>query len=234
MLRLVVYRLIECLAYMGHSSIWKLICAISVSNILTVGVHLSSTPSKSILDPPLLTIPESKLSDIKERQNMDHKITWYETAIDLLIIVSQWLPRQNTGKSDNLTDHFTNIEIHTCTHTFFPIFQQLGGNGSTVNLMPINWEFLQLQFDTKQSSVLRKKYPRKNKHAIASGLPTLRGHGQQSKELGKNPSVLFEKHRQIVQTQIRNRLTQRLIRVSTVLLFLQNVLWNWKMIPNTP
>ena len=75
MLRLVVYRLIECLAYMGHSSIWKLICAISVSNILTVGVHLSSTPSKSILDPPLLTIPESKLSDIKERQNMDHKIT---------------------------------------------------------------------------------------------------------------------------------------------------------------
>ena len=32
---------------MGHSSIWKLICAISVSYILTVGVHLSSTPSIS-------------------------------------------------------------------------------------------------------------------------------------------------------------------------------------------
>ena len=45
MLRGVVYRLIEYLASMGHSSIWKLICAISVSNILTVGVHLSSTPS---------------------------------------------------------------------------------------------------------------------------------------------------------------------------------------------
>ena len=36
------------------------------------------------------------------------------------------------------------------------MFQQLGGNGSKVNLMPINWELLQLQFDTKQSSVLRK------------------------------------------------------------------------------
>ena len=47
MLRGVVYRLIEYLASMGHSSIWKLICAISVSNILTVGVHLSSTPSIS-------------------------------------------------------------------------------------------------------------------------------------------------------------------------------------------
>ena len=29
---------------MGHSPIWKLICAICVCNILTVGVHLSSTP----------------------------------------------------------------------------------------------------------------------------------------------------------------------------------------------
>ena len=47
MLRGVVYRLTECLASMGHSSIWKRICAISVSNILTVGVHLSSTPSIS-------------------------------------------------------------------------------------------------------------------------------------------------------------------------------------------
>ena len=47
MLRGVVYRLIEYLASMGHSSIWKQICAISVSNILTVGVHLSSTPSIS-------------------------------------------------------------------------------------------------------------------------------------------------------------------------------------------
>ena len=47
MLRGVVYRLIEYLASMGHSSIWKLICANSVSNILTVGVHLSSTPSIS-------------------------------------------------------------------------------------------------------------------------------------------------------------------------------------------
>ena len=47
MLRGVVYRLIEYLASMGHSSICKLICAICVCNILTVGVHLSSTPSIS-------------------------------------------------------------------------------------------------------------------------------------------------------------------------------------------
>ena len=47
MLRGVVYRLIESLAYMGHSSIWKLICVISVCNTLTVGVHISSTPSIS-------------------------------------------------------------------------------------------------------------------------------------------------------------------------------------------
>ena len=47
MLRGVVYRLIEYLASMEHSSIWKLICAIRVSNILAVGVHLSSTPSIS-------------------------------------------------------------------------------------------------------------------------------------------------------------------------------------------
>ena len=46
-IRGVVYRLIESLASMGHSSIWKLICAISVCNTLTVGVHLSSTPSIS-------------------------------------------------------------------------------------------------------------------------------------------------------------------------------------------
>ena len=45
MLRGVVYRLIEFLASMGHISIWKLICAISDCNTLTVGVHLSSTPS---------------------------------------------------------------------------------------------------------------------------------------------------------------------------------------------
>ena len=47
MLRGVVYRLIEYLAFMGHSSIWELIYAICVCNILTVGVHLSSTPSIS-------------------------------------------------------------------------------------------------------------------------------------------------------------------------------------------
>ena len=39
--------LIESLASMGHSSIWKLICAISVCYTLTVGVHLSSTPGIS-------------------------------------------------------------------------------------------------------------------------------------------------------------------------------------------
>ena len=47
MLKGVVYRLIESLASMGHSSILKLICAISVCNTLTVGVHLPSTPSVS-------------------------------------------------------------------------------------------------------------------------------------------------------------------------------------------
>ena len=47
MLRGVVYRLLESLASMGHSSIWKLICAISVCNTLTVGVHIPSTPSIS-------------------------------------------------------------------------------------------------------------------------------------------------------------------------------------------
>ena len=47
MLRGVVYRLIESLASMGYSFIWKLTCAISVCNTLTVGVHLSSSPSIS-------------------------------------------------------------------------------------------------------------------------------------------------------------------------------------------
>ena len=47
MLRGVVCRLIGSLASMGHCSIWKLICAISVCITLTVGVHLSSTPSIS-------------------------------------------------------------------------------------------------------------------------------------------------------------------------------------------
>ena len=47
MLRGLVFRLIESLAAMGYTSIWKLICAISVCNTLTFGVHLSSTPSTS-------------------------------------------------------------------------------------------------------------------------------------------------------------------------------------------
>ena len=47
MIRGVIYRLIEPRASMGHSFTWKLICAISVCNTLTVGVHLSSTPSIS-------------------------------------------------------------------------------------------------------------------------------------------------------------------------------------------
>ena len=40
---------------MVHSSIWKLICAICVCNILTVGVHLLSTPS--ISGPGSATVP---------------------------------------------------------------------------------------------------------------------------------------------------------------------------------
>ena len=47
MLRGVVCRVIESLASKGHSSIWKLMCAISVCNTLTVGVNLSSIPSTS-------------------------------------------------------------------------------------------------------------------------------------------------------------------------------------------
>ena len=47
MLRGVVYRLIESLASVGYSSVGKLICASSVCNTLTVGVHQSSTPSIS-------------------------------------------------------------------------------------------------------------------------------------------------------------------------------------------
>ena len=54
MLRGVVYRLIESLASMGHSSIWKLICAISVCNTLTVGVHYQAPPALVVLDPPLI------------------------------------------------------------------------------------------------------------------------------------------------------------------------------------
>ena len=77
-----------------------------------------------------------------------------------------------------MTDHFTNIEIHKWFDTFFLMFQQLGEDGSTVNLMPINREFIKLQFDTKQSSDLEKKYARKKEHA--SGYPTLRGHGKRS------------------------------------------------------
>ena len=47
MLSGVVYRLIESLASMEYSFIWKLICAFSVCNTLTVVVLLSSTPSIS-------------------------------------------------------------------------------------------------------------------------------------------------------------------------------------------
>ena len=47
MRREVVYRLIEYHASMGHSFLWKLICAICVYNIVTASVHLSSTPSIS-------------------------------------------------------------------------------------------------------------------------------------------------------------------------------------------
>ena len=43
----------ESLASMGHSSIWKLVCSISVCNILTVSVHLSNTQALVVLDPPL-------------------------------------------------------------------------------------------------------------------------------------------------------------------------------------
>ena len=57
MLRGVVYRLIESLASMGHSSIWKLICAISVCYTLTVGVHLSSTPGIKMIT--LLVLKEN-------------------------------------------------------------------------------------------------------------------------------------------------------------------------------
>ena len=43
--------LIESLASMGHSSIWKLICAISVCYTLTVSIK--HPPALVVLDPPL-------------------------------------------------------------------------------------------------------------------------------------------------------------------------------------
>ena len=53
MLRGVVYRLIESLASMGHSSIWKLICAISVCiHWLSVSTY-QAPPALVVLDPPL-------------------------------------------------------------------------------------------------------------------------------------------------------------------------------------
>ena len=58
---------------MGHSSICKLICAINVCNIdvLTVGVHLSSTPS--IRGPGSATVhAENKLAKkyLRQQQRM--------------------------------------------------------------------------------------------------------------------------------------------------------------------
>ena len=94
--------------------------------------------------------------------------------------------------------------------------------------MPINREFLQLQFDTKQYSVLRKKYPRK-KHT--SGLPTLHGHGKQSKELGENPSVLFVKHRQIADPDPQPQNTGSDQGIHCLLILTERSI---KMLPNNP
>ena len=50
-----VYRLIESFASMGHSSIWKLICGISVCYTLTVGPPIDQAPpALVVLDPPLV------------------------------------------------------------------------------------------------------------------------------------------------------------------------------------
>ena len=77
MLRGVVYRLIESLASMGHSSKWKLICAISVCNTLAVGVYLSSTPALVVLDPPLNTT--SKCSSYKRIKI--HSVSFHCTRV---------------------------------------------------------------------------------------------------------------------------------------------------------
>ena len=57
---------------MGHSSIWKLICAICVCNILTVGVHLSSTPS--ISGPGSATVNPFKPNGITHYYQLDQSI----------------------------------------------------------------------------------------------------------------------------------------------------------------
>ena len=64
MLRGMVYRLIGSFASMVHCFIWKLICAISVFNTLTVGVHLSSTPS--ISDPGSAADTQKRVRDYEE------------------------------------------------------------------------------------------------------------------------------------------------------------------------
>ena len=70
MLRGDVYRIIESLASMGHSSIWKLSCAISVCNTLTVGVHLSSTPS--ISGPGSATVAGQKYCRMLQESILQH------------------------------------------------------------------------------------------------------------------------------------------------------------------
>ena len=80
MLRGVVYRLIEYLASMGHSSTRKLICAISFNNILTVGVHLPSTPSMS--GPGSATAPCQRVGDLQYEYLSYSSCSWHCTKCD--------------------------------------------------------------------------------------------------------------------------------------------------------
>ena len=98
MLRGVVYRLIEYLASMGLSSIWKLICAISVSNILTVGVHLSSTPS--ISGPGSATVAYSEFTAYMQNQlwvgsfvgknRFSHDVLFFSCASAMKWTILRW------------------------------------------------------------------------------------------------------------------------------------------------
>ena len=109
MLRGVVYRPIESLASIGHSSIWKLICAISVCNTLTVDVHLSSTPS--INGPASATgLPgiDSLHHPGMPYFPLDHLHQWPFRVVTISNVSIQMRVSQ--------TPSWTSICLHACTH----------------------------------------------------------------------------------------------------------------------
>ena len=85
MLRGVVYRLIESLASVGYSSVGKLICASSVCNTLTVGVHQSSTPS--------ISGPGSATGNLGGPKSLPYSLNLYYSI--LLVLV--WIQTVSKG-----------------------------------------------------------------------------------------------------------------------------------------